>query len=105
MGHRADGNGAIRPCYRTKSPQRSFEEVQWLYRRFGRRTFGWVDPTFNASAEWSDQWAERMLGFGIDGRPRPAADDSHRLDAGGLRGAGRETRRAGETRRAQGCGR
>lgn len=61
MGQRTDGNGTIHPRYRTKSPQRSFEEVRWLYHRFGRRTFGWVDPTFNASPDWSDPWAELML--------------------------------------------
>ena len=61
MGRSVDGNGTVQPCYRTKSPRRSFEEVRWLYQQFERRTFGWVDPTFNASAEWSDQWAELML--------------------------------------------
>lgn len=53
--------GPIAPCYRTKSPARSFEEVRQLHERFGRRTFGWVDPTFNASPQWSDAWAEMML--------------------------------------------
>ena len=62
MGRSIDGNGTVQPCYRTKSPQRSFEEVQCLYHKFDRRTFGWVDPTFNASSEWSDQWSELMLG-------------------------------------------
>jgi len=61
MGESVDGNGRVRPHYRTKSPGRSFEEVERLYREFGRRTFGWVDPTFNASPDWSDGWAERML--------------------------------------------
>jgi anaerobic magnesium-protoporphyrin IX monomethyl ester cyclase len=61
MGESVDGNGRFRPRYRTKSPGRSFEEVERLYREFGRRTFGWVDPTFNASPDWSDGWAERML--------------------------------------------
>ena len=72
MGRSVHGNGTVQPCYRTKSPRRSFEEVQWLYHRFGRRTFGWVDPTFNASAEWSDQWAELMLRSEcMDARARP----------------------------------
>ena len=72
MGESVDGNGRVRPRYRTKSPGRSFEEVERLYREFGRRTFGWVDPTFNASPEWSDGWAERMLGSAlVDARGRP----------------------------------
>ncbi|HUT01835.1 MAG TPA: radical SAM protein [Phycisphaerae bacterium] len=61
MGESLNGNGRVRPRVRTKSPQRSFEEVRRLYRDFGRRTFGWVDPTFNALPDWSDAWAERML--------------------------------------------
>lgn len=61
MGESLNGNGRVRPRYRTKSPERSFDEVEYLHRRYGRRTFGWVDPTFNGSPEWSDGWAERML--------------------------------------------
>jgi radical SAM superfamily enzyme YgiQ (UPF0313 family) len=61
----ANGNGSesekVRPFYRTKSPQRSFQEVRELFHGFGRRTFGWVDPTFNADSAWSDGWAEAML--------------------------------------------
>jgi radical SAM superfamily enzyme YgiQ (UPF0313 family) len=65
MGTSVNGDGSggerIRPCYRTKSPQRGFQEIRVLYHRFGRRTFGWVDPTFNADSAWSDAWAEAML--------------------------------------------
>ena len=61
MGDSVDGNGEFRPRYRTQSAERSFETVLKLYRDHGRRTFGWVDPTFNASPRWSDAWAERML--------------------------------------------
>jgi len=72
MGAGADGNGSVRPRWRTKSGERSFEEVARLYRDFGRRTFGWVDPTFNASPDWSDAWAERMLASDlVDARGRP----------------------------------
>ena len=61
MGQSVNGNGRFRPCWRTKSPQRSFAEVQRLVRDFDRRTFGWVDPTFNARPEWSDEWSDLML--------------------------------------------
>jgi anaerobic magnesium-protoporphyrin IX monomethyl ester cyclase len=61
MAQSADGNGRWRPRIRTKSPWRSFEEVRRLVRDFDRRTFGWVDPTFNALPDWSDRWAELML--------------------------------------------
>jgi len=72
MGESVNGNGRFRPRYRTKSAERSFAEVERLYRDFGRRTFGWVDPTFNASPAWSDAWAERMLASRLVG-PRGRA--------------------------------
>lgn len=65
-----DDGLAWAPRYRTQSPQRSFDLVRRLYRDFGRRTFGWVDPTFNASPDWSDAWAELMLSSELAGPPR-----------------------------------
>ena len=44
-----------------------------LAREFGRRTFGWVDPTFNALPDWSDAWAELMLTGELAGTPRRPA--------------------------------
>ncbi len=76
MGRRVAGNGQVLPCYRTQSAARSFETVMRLYRRFGRRTFGWVDPTFNASEKWSDAWAELMLRSPLVG-PRGRARTLH----------------------------
>jgi len=76
MGESVNGNGRVRPRWRTKSAERSFDEVNWLYRRFGRRTFGWVDPTFNASPDWSDAWAERVLASDLVG-PRGHARTLH----------------------------
>jgi anaerobic magnesium-protoporphyrin IX monomethyl ester cyclase len=76
MGECLNGDGAVRPRLRTKSAGRSFEEVLRLYHRFGRRTFGWVDPTFNASPAWSDAWAERMLASDLVG-PRGRARTLH----------------------------
>ncbi len=73
MGQRVGGNGQVKPCYRTQSSQRSFENVMRLYREFDRRTFGWVDPTFNVSPRWSDEFSERILGSELTdprGRPR-----------------------------------
>jgi len=61
MGQSLNGNGRVAPRWRTKSPQRAFAEVHRLYHRYHRRTFGWVDPTFNVSPEWSDNWAELLL--------------------------------------------
>ena len=72
MGESVNGNGRIRPRYRSRSAERSFEDVRRLVRHFGRRTFGWVDPTFNADPRWSDEWSERMLASDLVGpRRRP----------------------------------
>ena len=76
MGESVNGNGRYRPRYRTKSPQRSFDEVRRLYHEFDRRTFGWVDPTFNASPDFSDGWAELMLNSELMG-PRGHARTLH----------------------------
>jgi anaerobic magnesium-protoporphyrin IX monomethyl ester cyclase len=71
MGQSVNGNGRVRPCYRSKSAMRSFDDVMRLVRDFGRRTFGWVDPTFNADAAWSDAWADLMLASPLVGPRGP----------------------------------
>jgi radical SAM superfamily enzyme YgiQ (UPF0313 family) len=72
MGKARAGSDEVRPYVRTQSPERSFETVLRLYREFGRRTFCWVDPTFNVSPRWSDGWAELMLGSELtDARGQP----------------------------------
>jgi len=73
MGRPRGRSDEVRPCYRTRSPERSFDDVLRLHREFGRRTFGWVDPTFNASARWSDRWTDLVLRSELtdsSGRPR-----------------------------------
>ncbi|MCF7957055.1 MAG: B12-binding domain-containing radical SAM protein [Phycisphaerae bacterium] len=84
FGQTINGNGEFRSCWRTKSPQRSFDEVEYLYKRFGRRTFGWVDPTFNAFPDWSDQWAELMLGSDMVGAGGPKTVHTAWLRADGV---------------------
>jgi radical SAM superfamily enzyme YgiQ (UPF0313 family) len=84
MGESVNGNGDIRPRWRTKSAARSFDEVSWLYERFGRRTFGWVDPTFNVSPQWSDAWAERMLRSPLVSRRGPRTVHTAWLRADGV---------------------
>jgi anaerobic magnesium-protoporphyrin IX monomethyl ester cyclase len=84
MGESVNGNGDVRPRWRTKSAARSFDEVSWLYERFGRRTFGWVDPTFNVSPQWSDAWAERMLGSPLVSRRGPRTVHTAWLRADGV---------------------
>jgi len=64
MGRPNGANGDVQPCWRTKSPERTFDEVRMLYERHGRRTFCWTDPTWNASAEWTDRFCDLLLAWG-----------------------------------------
>jgi len=61
-------NGAPAPCYRTKSAERSFEEVRWLVTEYDRKTIHFVDPCFNVDPGWTDRFADLMLGSGLDVR-------------------------------------
>jgi len=65
MGRPVHGNGEVRPCYRTKSPERSFDEVRHLVERYDRRTLCWVDPTWNADAAWTDRFCDLLLRSGL----------------------------------------
>jgi radical SAM superfamily enzyme YgiQ (UPF0313 family) len=56
--------GAIRPCYRTKSAKKSAEEAIELADRYKRKTFCWVDPTWNAIPKWNREFAQLMQQHG-----------------------------------------
>jgi len=64
MGRPTGSNGDVRSCWRTKSPERTFDELRLLYEQYGRRTFCWTDPTWNASAEWTDRFCDLVLRWG-----------------------------------------
>jgi radical SAM superfamily enzyme YgiQ (UPF0313 family) len=49
-----------KPCYRTKSASRSFEETELLVKKYRRKTINWVDGTFNLDAEWSKEYFDLM---------------------------------------------
>lgn len=57
----AAGRTVLKSRWRTKSPERSFEELELLYRRYDRQAFVWVDESWNISAEWSDRFADLIL--------------------------------------------
>ncbi len=62
----AQGDLVPTPTYRTKTVERTIEEMDILYHKFGRRFFSWIDGTFNAVSEWNDRWAEEILRRGWD---------------------------------------
>ena len=61
MGKLSRDGKTIKPYYRTKSPERSLEEVARLVRDFDRSTFGWVDPTWNVDPKWTDEFCDALL--------------------------------------------
>jgi radical SAM superfamily enzyme YgiQ (UPF0313 family) len=67
-GYDARGRALLRARWRTKSPERTFAELELLYRRYDRQAFVWVDESWNISTEWSDAFADRVLRSGM--KPR-----------------------------------
>ncbi len=55
------GRPVLKSRWRTKSAERSFEELELLYRRYDRQAFVWVDESWNISSEWSDRFADLVL--------------------------------------------
>ena len=49
------------PHWRTKSVERTLEEMALLHRRYGKRCLVFVDPTFNVDPDWNDAFAEALL--------------------------------------------
>ena len=50
-----DGRIGFRPKRRSKSVERTLEEIDFLYRRFGARYLFWVDGTWNFDTAWLDR--------------------------------------------------
>ncbi len=65
MGKLSEDGQTVKPYYRSKSPERSVEEVARLVRDYDRHTFGWVDPTWNVDPEWTDRFCGLLLKHNI----------------------------------------
>ncbi len=55
------GRPVLKARWRTKSPERSFEELELLYRRYDRQAFVWVEESWNISASFGDAFADLVL--------------------------------------------
>ena len=51
----------ITPRYRTKSVERTLEEVDIIYKKYNRRYIIWADPTFNVDPDWNNAFCEGLL--------------------------------------------
>jgi anaerobic magnesium-protoporphyrin IX monomethyl ester cyclase len=82
----AAGDLVPTPTYRTKSVERTVEEMDLLYHKYGRRFFSWIDGTFNADSQWNDRWSEELLrrGWGIKWFAFQRADCLARDEAQGI---------------------
>lgn len=56
-----NGELEVMPRYRSKSVERTLEEVDIVYQRYNRRYIIWADPTFNVEPKWTDKFCEGLL--------------------------------------------
>jgi anaerobic magnesium-protoporphyrin IX monomethyl ester cyclase len=69
MAHRdegEDGMVSLRPRWRTKSVGKTIEEIEELYYKHDKRSYVWVDESWNIDARWNDEFAEEILRRGLD---------------------------------------
>jgi anaerobic magnesium-protoporphyrin IX monomethyl ester cyclase len=68
MAHRDEHDGMVelRPRWRTKSVSKTIEEIEELYYKYDKRSFVWVDESWNIDARWNDQFAEEIIRRGLD---------------------------------------
>ncbi|MDO8489096.1 MAG: radical SAM protein [Candidatus Omnitrophota bacterium] len=49
------------PRYRTKSVERTLEEVDIIYKKYNRKYIIWADPTFNVDSKWTNDFCDGLL--------------------------------------------
>lgn len=59
------GNAKLSPRWRSKSVDRTFEEIELLYYKYGKRSYVWVDESWNIDYRFNDAFAERMIASGM----------------------------------------
>jgi len=51
----------VKNRYRTKSVERTIEEIELCYHKYNRKYIIWADPTFNADPKWTDKFCDELL--------------------------------------------
>jgi anaerobic magnesium-protoporphyrin IX monomethyl ester cyclase len=59
------GKDKLSPRWRSKSLDRVFEEIELLYYKYGKRSYVWVDESWNIDPKFNDAFAERMIASGM----------------------------------------
>lgn len=57
---------SLHPRWRTKSVERTIEEIKILYYRYKKRFLVFVDDSWNISQKWNEQFAENLLKENIE---------------------------------------
>ncbi|MCB9359019.1 radical SAM protein [Candidatus Woesearchaeota archaeon] len=52
-------------CYRTKSPEKTFAEVEHVVKKYKRKTINWVDGLHNANPKWFSDFTDLMAASDI----------------------------------------
>ncbi len=61
-----DGRARLRPRWRTKSPERTLEEMELLHRRWGRQSFVFVDESWNIDPRFNDAFSDLVIRSRLD---------------------------------------
>ena len=60
-----DGNERLSPRWRSKSVDRMMEEVELLYYKYGKRSYVWVDESWNIDPKFNYEFSQRMIKSGM----------------------------------------
>ncbi|NOY28121.1 MAG: radical SAM protein [Oligoflexia bacterium] len=61
----AQGKAVLQPRWRSKSVGRVMEEIEQLYYRYGKRSYVWVDESWNIDPRFNDAFADAMIKSGM----------------------------------------
>jgi len=59
------GKAVLKPRWRTKSVDRVMEEVELLYHKYGKRSYVWVDESWNIDPRFNEAFADEVLRRGL----------------------------------------
>ena len=59
------GNETLSPRWRSKSVDRMMEEIEELYYQFGKRSYVWVDESWNIDPKFNLEFSEAMIRSGM----------------------------------------
>ncbi len=60
-----NGKAQVSPRWRSKSVDRTFEEIELLYHKYGKRSYVWVDESWNIDPRFNDEFGDRMMRSGM----------------------------------------